>query len=246
MDYLKDRQQRVIVNDTESDWWETNQGVPQGTVLGPLLFLLYVNDMKDVIDKNCAIAQYADDTMLFISEKNTDNATKILGKNVDKLVLYFESHKLSINVGKTEFMVLHSAKNKAKREDIKSINLNATGTVIKQVEEAKYLGIIFDNSLSFKTQTKKVLKNMATGIKTIYTIRNYVPLKTRFLLLNTLVLCHLYYPGVLFTGLNNTLMASLEKQLNWAVKACCFKRKYDSSTQLKKSNGILLAQKQIE
>ena len=184
--------------------------------------------------------------MLFISEKNTDNATKMLGENVDKIVLYFESHKLSINVGKTKFMVLHSAKNKAKLVNLKSIILNATGTVIKQVEEAKYLEIIFDNSLSFKTQTKKVLKNMATRIKTIYTIQNYVPLKTRFLLLNTLVLCYIYYPGVLFTGLNNTLMASLEKPLNWAVKDCCFKRKYDILTQLKNQMEYCLLKNKLK
>lgn len=246
LDYLKNRKQRVVVNNTESEWWETNQGVPQGTVLGPLLFLLYVNDMNDETDDDCTIAQYADDTMLFIADKNPENATSRLGNNVDKLVLYFESHKLSINVSKTEFMILCSAKNKTTRANIKSINLNATGSVIKQVDEAKYLGIIFDNNLSFKTQTKKVLKNMATGIKTIYTIRNFVPLQTRLVLLNALVLCHLYYPCVLFSGINNTLMSSLDKQINWAVKACCFKRKYDSSTQLKKSNGILPAQKQIE
>ena len=98
LDYLKNRKQRVIVNDPVSEWLETNQGVPQGTVLRPLFFLLYVNDKQNVIDKDCAIAQYADDTMLFISDTNPENATNRLADNVDKLVLYFESHKLSINV----------------------------------------------------------------------------------------------------------------------------------------------------
>lgn len=246
LNYLKNRQQKVIVNNTQSEWWETNQGVPQGTVLGPLLFLLYVNDMSDVIGNDCSIAQFADDTLLSVSRKDPEEAARILAHTVDKIVIYFESHKLRINVDKTKFMVLHGAKLKSKVELNNGVVLKLHDQTIEQVKEAKYLGIIFDQTLSFKTQVKKILKNMATGIKTIYTIRPYVPLKTRILLLHSLVLCHLNYPAVLLTGINNTVLESIEKQINWAIKACCFKRKFDHVTQLKKTNRILPARKQIE
>ena len=202
--------------------------------------------MGSAIDHECSIAQFADDTLLFVSGNNVEEAAIVLARNVEKLVAYFESHKLRINVDKTKFMVLHGAKQKSKVEKINSSVLKLADQTIKQVKEAKYLGIIFDETLSFKTQTKKVLKNMAAGIKTIYTVRSFVPLKTRLLLLHALVLCHLFYPAVLLTGITNTVMDSLEKQVNWGIKACCFKRKFDSATNLKKTNKILPAQKQIE
>lgn len=246
MNYLTDRQQKVIVNNTQSDWYQTNQGVPQGTVLGPLLFLLYVNDMTTKIGNGCSIVQYADDTVLFVSGFDTNAATKILGENVENLTEYFQAHKLSINVGKTKFMILHGCKGKIKIQNLVNINLTVNQTTIKQVSEAKYLGIILDTKLSFQTQTKTVLKNMAMGIKTIYTIRNFVPIKTRLLLLHSLVLCHLCYPAVLLNGINSTILDSLTRQVNWGIKACCFKRKYDSSSELKIRHKILTAEHLIE
>ena len=69
--FLTDRQQRVKVNNVYSDWIDLSQGVPQGTVLGPLLFNLYVNDMLTCVE-DCKLVQYADDTCIFISGKNID------------------------------------------------------------------------------------------------------------------------------------------------------------------------------
>ena len=71
---------------------------------------------------------------------------------------YFESHKLRINVDKTKFMILHGSRQKVKINKINNIELKLTDQTIKQVKEAKYLGIIFDQTLSFKTQTKTILK----------------------------------------------------------------------------------------
>ena len=98
----------------------------------------------------------------------------------------------------------------------------------------------------FTLRTKNVLKNMAIGIKTIYTIRNFVPIQTRLMLLHSLVLSHLCYQAVLLNGINSTLLDSLNRQVNWAVKACCFKRKYDSSSELKIRHRILTAEHLIE
>ena len=235
-----------MVNNTQSEWYQIIQGVPQGTVLGPLLFLLYVNDMTSTIGNNCSIVQYADDTVLYVCGYDADTATNILAQNIENITNYFQSHKLSINVDKTKFMILHGCKNKAKIQKLDNIQLSVNETTIGQVFEAKYLGIVLDNKLALHTQTRNVLKNMAIGIKTIYTIRNFVPIKTRLLLLHSLVLCHLCYSAVLLNGINVTLLDSLNRQVNWAVKACCFKSKYDSSSELKIRHKILTAEHLIE
>jgi hypothetical protein len=97
-DFLSGRTQAVKTNDILSDWLTVIQGVPQGTILGPLLFLLYVNDMSEQI--NSEYAQFADDTLLFFSDKNPSVAANTVSQNCEKLIDYLCRHKLSVNVKK--------------------------------------------------------------------------------------------------------------------------------------------------
>ena len=89
--YWKDRTQKVVFSGNESDWILLNRGVPQGTVLGPILFNIYVNDLHRVIDSdNCQVIQYADDTFLYSSHTNENIARIYLEKNIEKLCYYFQ------------------------------------------------------------------------------------------------------------------------------------------------------------
>ena len=78
---ITNRSQKIIVNNTESDWVASEQGVPQGTVLGPLIFNLYINDLNKQIDKTCKIVQYADDTLLFCKNYDPQTTPKALETN---------------------------------------------------------------------------------------------------------------------------------------------------------------------
>ena len=89
----------------KSDWIELYQGVLQGTVLGPLLFNIYVNDMIKSISNDCQLLQYADDTMTYASHKDENRAIQHLECNVKYLVEFFERHGLTINADKTEFII---------------------------------------------------------------------------------------------------------------------------------------------
>ena len=82
-DYLSRRRQRVVVNGAASDWKIVTQGVPQGSILGPLLFTLFVNDMPDVV-KHCTINQYADDTTIYTSDKDSDVVGSMLEEDLKK------------------------------------------------------------------------------------------------------------------------------------------------------------------
>ena len=101
--YLSNRLQRVASNGVFSDWLEVKRGVPQGTILGPLLFSLYVNDMKT--NANCEILQYADDTIVMKSAPNINHAIKNVENCISDLISYFEYHSLKLNSDKTEFIV---------------------------------------------------------------------------------------------------------------------------------------------
>ena len=98
--------QRVKVKDSHSDSLELNRGVPQGTVLGPLLVSLYVNDICQILPPGCKIVQYADATCLFV-ECDTDlEAERLLTDAIRRVIRYFISHELTLNMEKTEYLVI--------------------------------------------------------------------------------------------------------------------------------------------
>ena len=95
--YLKNRNQKVMLTTCKSDWIQLYQGVPQGTVLGPLLFNIYIRSMRKSVSNNCQLVQYADDTMIFSAHLDQNQGIQILEENIRKLVHFFESHKVTIN-----------------------------------------------------------------------------------------------------------------------------------------------------
>ena len=103
--FITNRSQKIIVNNTESDWFESEQGVPQGTFLGFLICNLYINDLNEQIDKTGKIVQYADDTLLFCENNDPQIAHKALEANCSLLSIYFLEHSLQLNAKKTEIIV---------------------------------------------------------------------------------------------------------------------------------------------
>ena len=175
---------------------------------------------------------YADDTLLFTSGKNITSLTNKLSSNIEKLIQYFQAHQLNVNVNKTNFIVFGN-KNQTQTLPVQNAKLDVSGEIIESNKEAKYLGVTLDQNLTFNTQISSILKKMAIGIRTIYTIRDRVPLQTRLLLLDTLVLSHLNYSILYLSNITENQWTSLDKQLNWALRACYYKSKRSSARELK-------------
>ena len=165
--FLSDRMQQVSLN-----WIELKRGVPQGTILGPLLFNLYVNDLTGQITEDARIIQYANDCLLFCSHQDPDIALQSLQTNILKLESYFKSHRLNLKGSKTEFITF-SRKNDKRQLDSETVVV--CSSVVKKKYECKYLGITLDQHLTFQTQVKKGSKNMAVGIKSIEFIQHKFP-----------------------------------------------------------------------
>ena len=169
--YLENRLQKVKFLKYESNWIALNRGVPQGNVLGPLLFNIYVNDMKDDTDVNSNIIHYADDTFILCSRKTFSESKLHLEKSIAKLILFFKKSELNVNESKTEFIIFGAPK----RNKIEEIVVNGCTVLEKKV--VNYLGVHIDCNLSFDEEIKNVLRKMAVGIKVIYSIKNIFPEK---------------------------------------------------------------------
>jgi len=197
--YLTNRKQRVKIMDSEgrtflSDLQNITCGVPQGSVLGPLLFLLYVNDLQNVSDAFHTIT-YADDTNLFISGSKLDVLSATANCELKKLKNWCECNRLCINISKSCFQ-LYTNKNFT---DEPCIIIN--DIVLKREPTVKFLGVLVDEQLTFKPHIEYVAKKVSVGIGFMYRGKHLMDKKQLKLLYNSLVLPHYNYCSLVW-GIN--------------------------------------------
>ena len=165
--YLSNRNQNVSLNGATSDNKPITCGVPQGSILGPLLFLLYINDLNLALS-NCSVFHFADDTNLLFSNKNPD----ILHKNINaELKILFDwlcANRLSLNASKTEFIIFRPPRYNLN----KRVTLKLNGVTIFESPKIKYLGIILDSRLSWKHHVNELCKKLGRTLGMVYKVRN--------------------------------------------------------------------------
>ena len=183
--YLKDRSQYVQFKGEKSYRKNILCGVPQGSILGPLLFILYINDMHKVSDLLHFII-FADDTNIFHQDKYPARLVNTLNIELEKLSEWFKINKLSLNVTKSNYMVFCNRKS-----DLPAVKLNDTELV--QVTLTKFLGVQIDNKFTWVDQINAVKSKVSRAIGSMYRIRDKVDESTLLTVYNTLILPHLSY-----------------------------------------------------
>ena len=179
--YLKDRHQRTNVNNVFSSWLKIKSGVPQGSILGPLLFNIFINDLFYFIDSDCYICNYADDNSLYAIDKNVVNIKQILSKNFKQLTNWFHENFMVLNPEKCHFMSLGN-KSKTKFESLvlDKITLSASAS-------ETLLGIIIDEKLTFNEHIKKLCKRTGQKINVLARLANFMTYEQKKILFNSFV-----------------------------------------------------------
>ena len=207
--YLTDRHQYVSINGYNSNHKEIKFGVPQGSVLGPLLFLIFINDLVNASDFLTFL--FADDTTLQLSSSDIVQLFDMANEQLKNIAIWFQSNKLTLNTTKTKYAVFRS----------KNMNLPAVLSLkIGNVEISrigddmpektfKFLGHIIDEHLSWTHHIKHVQNKISTGNYFIAKSKHFLPINIRLNLYNSLVKPHLEYGILAWGGVGITKLKSL-------------------------------------
>ena len=209
--YLSNRKQCVSYQGTQSNWSHVKSGVPQGSILGPLLFCLCINDLCSLqFSDQTKIALYADDTAIFCGGKNIENIQRILQKEYNLMDEWFKLNRMQINAKKTKVMMF-GTKQKIKNKIIKVKHGN---DFLENVTTFKYLGVILDQSLNWSLHVSYINKKINRAIACIRRIHSYLNESTLAQLYNALILPHLDYCSVVWGKCNKTDLLKLQRSQN--------------------------------
>lgn len=184
--YLQNRKQFVQIGEHKSSFMELSCGVPQGSVLGPILFILYINDICN-ISKSLKYFLFADDTTILCCGKNEHQIIKTITAEINKLKQWFDQNKLSLNVSKTKIIWFGNFKIRS------DVQFEIDQTRVEQTHEHKFLGVIIDHKMCWKPHVSYISSKISKNIAIIGKTKYILDPKSLLTLYSSLVLPYLSY-----------------------------------------------------
>ena len=212
--YLSQRQQYTVIGNSTSDLQNISCGVPQGSVLGPILFLIYINDLYRCVD-DCLVRLFADDTSLIVYDKNIRHLVNSSKDKIKLLSNWCICNKLTINYDKTCFILFHT-KNKSIPADLDQIQINTN--IIKRVSSTKYLGVILDECFTWKDHVNYVCKSLLKYFGIFNRVKNFVSNKISRLLYFAFIYSRIKYGIQIYGTCASSLLNKLQIIQNKLMK----------------------------
>ena len=225
--YLSNRYQYVVINNSHSEYRKLVCGVPQGSILGPTLFLLYINDIV-CASKQLKFILFADDTTIYYNGNNEKETIQIINSELKELNSWFQLNKLSLNVSKTKFMIFNrKIKKKENNSETSSICINSTP--IQKVSSIKFLGVFIDCDLSWKDHINYIEGKIARNIGILNRNKNILKSNTLYSLYCTLILPYFQYCCTIWVNNYKCRIEKLQKLQKKCIRIIC-KVKYKENT----------------
>ncbi len=217
MSYLDHRYQRTKVGDALSGPMRMNSGVPQGSILGPLLFICYINDLPCSANHSMTFL-YADDTALLVKGKELEDIRCKMEADLKNVNTWFGSNRLAMNQSKTKSMLFCSSRSMYRDSQLNLKQPIGNGTVV-QTEEYKYLGIWLDPQLNFKTHVNKTCAKVKSRTGLLWRMRNVISQSLAMDLYQSLIEPHFTYGDMIYDGCGVASKHKLQVQQNQALRA---------------------------
>ena len=189
-DYLTDRKQFVQIDDKKSSMKDVTYGVPQGSILGPILFNLYVTDMADQTE--CACLQYADDTNLYrhCKVKDITNCAETIMQDLSNISKWSDKNNLIFNQAKTKSM-LFSTRQMSKKHHLENpdtYTINSQGKPVERITTSKILGVVFHENLTWSDHIQNVIKSSYSTLRSLRAIKRLTPFHLKCLFSRRLIM----------------------------------------------------------
>lgn len=221
--YLCNRQIFTCLNSTSSNILDVDYGIPQGSTLGPLLFTIYINDLVNRV-KHCNIHLYADDTVLYFSDKNVCNIQRILNIDLNNVHNWLCQNKLSLNVEKTISMLFGSSYMLSKYN---IFNVQISGKAITQKNVFKYLGMQLDPRLKWDIHIDEMCKKIGKTVNYLARLRHCLPQTQLKLVYNSIILPLFDYADIVYDSASKKHVDRLQKLQNRAGRIILSVNPYD-------------------
>ena len=215
--YLENRYQYVECNGTSSSLKEIETGVPQGSILGPLLFIIYMNDIH-FASENFKFILYADDTTLvsplcsFTLSSNSNDINQmssLINFELSKISDWLAVNKLSLNAEKTKYMIFHNYQKVIAENNIPHLTLN--GSVIERVTQFNFLGLTINENMNWKSHSSKIANKISRTLGVMNRLKRYLPMAAMKLMYDSLILSHLQF-GITCWGFDWNRIFKLQKR----------------------------------
>ena len=207
----------------------------QGSVLGPLFYILYANDIVNII-QHCNIALYADDTVLYTANPKFEKSVQFMNTDVNALTKWCEKNGIRMNTDKTKTMIFGTPR---KLKELPEVNISVDGVALKNVTSYKYLGLTLDSQLRYTKHVNKVISGVSLKLKHFRRMRSFLNTKAAVMVYKNMLLPIIEYGDIFMTGSSAETKRKFQVLQNKGLRCALNTDKYSCADELHEEVGLL-------